>query len=64
LFLSFFGKFSSNDLPFSVGDTANSIISNTFAMKNKLVCVDDYKLSGTMDMRKIDNTAQALLRGR
>ncbi len=30
LFLSFFGKFSSNDLPMSFHDTANSILSNIY----------------------------------
>ncbi len=30
LFLSFFGKFSSSDLPMSFHDTANSILSNIY----------------------------------
>ena len=36
LFLSFFGKFSASDLPMSFHDTANSILSNIYYLKDVL----------------------------
>ncbi len=62
LFLSFFGNFSGTDLPFSFMDTPNAIISSAFALKDSLICVDDYKPSSKGDMSKMDNTAQQILR--
>lgn len=41
LFLSFFGKFSASDLPMSFHDTANSILSNVYYLKDVLTCIDD-----------------------
>ncbi len=38
LILSFFGKFTSTDLPMSFQDTANSITTNSFALKDVLTC--------------------------
>lgn len=62
LFLSFFGNFSGTDLPFSFMDTPNAIINSAFALKDNLICVDDYKPSLKGDMNKMDNTAQQILR--
>lgn len=39
---SFFGKFSSTDLPMSFRDTPNSITYNSFALKDVLACIDDF----------------------
>lgn len=62
LFLSFLGNFSGTDLPFSFMDTPNAIINSSFALKDSLICVDDYKPSLKGDMNKMDNTAQQILR--
>lgn len=62
LFLSFFGQFSGTELPLSFMDTANSIVSKAFAMKDFLICIDDYKPSSRSDSQRMDNTAQNLVR--
>lgn len=62
LFLSFFGNFSSNDLPLSFMDTPNAIINKAFEIKDCLLCIDDFMPSGASDMKSMNNTAQKLVR--
>lgn len=47
-FLSFFGKFSASDLPMSFHDTANSILSSVYYLKDVLTCIDDFHPSGML----------------
>ena len=62
LFLSFFGNFSSTDLPMSFRDTANSIIANAFTLKDVLTCIDDFYPSDNAEMKKLNATAQTVMR--
>ena len=62
LILSFFGKFTSNDLPMSFQDTANSITTNSFALKDVLTCIDDFYPSDNLEMKKLTATAQKIMR--
>ena len=62
LFLSFFGSFNSGNLPLSFRDTANSIIHNSFALKDVLTCIDDFHPSGRDDEKKLTATAQSIMR--
>jgi hypothetical protein len=43
-------------------DTANAIVSKSFAIKDSLLCIDDYKPSNRRDINRMDNTAQNLVR--
>ncbi len=62
LFLSFFGNFSGTELPMSFLDTANAIVNKAFAIKDSLICIDDYKPSSRSDVNIMDKTAQNLVR--
>ena len=62
LILSFFGKFTSTDLPMSFRDTANSIIANSFSLKDVLTCIDDFYPSDYAEMKKLNATAQTVMR--
>lgn len=62
LFLSFFGNFNSGNLPLSFRDTSNSIIHNSFALKDVLTCIDDFHPSGRDDEKKLTATAQSIMR--
>ncbi len=62
LILSFFGKFTSTDLPMSFRDTANSIIANSFSLKDVLTCIDDFYPSDNAEMKKLNATAQTVMR--
>ena len=62
LFLSFFGQFTSSDLPMSFRDTANSIIANAFTLKDVLTCIDDFYPSDNTEMKKLNATAQTVMR--
>lgn len=62
LFLSFFGMFGNGNLPMSFRDTANSIIHNTFALKDVLTCIDDFHPSGKDEEKKLNSTMQAIVR--
>lgn len=62
LFLSFFGEFTSSDLPMSFRDTANSIIANAFTLKDVLTCIDDFYPSDNAEMKKLNATAQTVMR--
>jgi len=58
LFLSFFGKFSASDLPMSFHDTANSILSNIYYLKDVLTCIDDFHPSGMFHEQEMKSIAQ------
>lgn len=62
LFLSFFGRFTSTDLPMSFRDTANSIIANAFTLKDVLTCIDDFYPADSIEAKKLNATAQTVLR--
>lgn len=62
LMLSFFGRFTSSELPLSFRDTANSILYNTFSLKDVLTVIDDLHPSGRMEEQKMSATAQAIMR--
>ena len=62
LILSFFGAFTSTDLPMSFQDTANSITANAFTLKDVLTCIDDFYPSDNAEMKKLNTTAQKVMR--
>ena len=62
LFLSFFGMFNAGYLPLSFRDTANSILHNAFALKDVLTCIDDFHPCGRDEEKKMNNTAQSIVR--
>ena len=61
--LSFFGGFSSTDMPMSFRDTANSIIENSNVLKDVLTCVDDYHPSTKGDEANMRSVMQVICRG-
>lgn len=62
LFLSFFGRFTASDLPMSFHDTANSILSNTYYLKDMLTCIDDFHPSGMFHEQEMKTIAQNISR--
>lgn len=62
LFLSFFGKFSASDLPMSFHDTANSILSSVYYLKDVLTCIDDFHPSGMLHEQEMKSIAQNISR--
>ena len=62
LFLSFFGRFTGAELPLSFQDTANSILQNTFTLKDVLTCIDDFHPAGRYEEQKLTDTAQKIMR--
>ncbi len=62
LMLSFFGKFTASELPLSFRDTANSILLNTFYLKDVLTVIDDLHPSSRQEEQKMNGTAQAIMR--
>lgn len=62
LFLSFFGKISASDLPMSFHDTANSILSNIYYLKDVLTCIDDFHPSGMFHEQEMKSIAQNISR--
>ena len=62
LFLSFFGKFTASDLPMSFHDTANSILSNIYYLKDVLTCIDDFHPSGHFQEKEMKDIAQNISR--
>lgn len=62
LILSFFGDFTNTDLPISFRDTANSIIEQTFILKDVLTVIDDYHPSTKSDEQLMNKTAQVIMR--
>ena len=62
LFLSFFGRFTSSDLPLSFHDTANSILSNIYHLKDVLTCIDDFHPAGRYQEKEMRCIAQNISR--
>ena len=62
LFLSFFGRFTASDLPMSFHDTANSILSNVYYLKDVLTCIDDFHPSGMFHEQEMRTIAQNISR--
>ena len=62
LFLSFFGKFTASDLPMSFHDTANSILANSYYLKDVLTCIDDFHPSGVFQEKDMKTIAQNISR--
>ena len=62
LFLSFFGRFTGAELPLSFRDTANSILQNSFTLKDVLTCIDDFHPAGRYEEQKLTDTAQKIMR--
>ena len=62
LILSFFGDFTNTDLPISFRDTANSIIAQSFILKDVLTVIDDYHPSTKLDELSMNKTAQVIMR--
>ena len=62
LMCSFFGSFTASTLPMSFHDTANSILSKIYYLKDVLTCVDDLHPNGMYGDIEMKNTAQNLSR--
>ena len=62
LFLSFFGRFTASDLPMSFHDTANSILSNIYHLKDVLTCIDDFHPAGIFQEKEMKTIAQNISR--
>lgn len=62
LALSHYGNFTNIDLPLSFRDTANSIISTTFLLKDVLTVIDDYHPSTKSEELTMKSTAQTIIR--
>lgn len=62
LFLSFFGRFTASELPMSFHDTANSILSNVYYLKDVLTCIDDFHPSGMFHEQEMKSIAQNISR--
>ncbi len=62
LFLSFFGRFTASDLPMSFHDTANSILANSYYLKDVLTCIDDFHPSGIFQEKEMKTIAQNISR--
>ncbi len=62
LFLSFFGRFTSSDLPLSFRDTANNIMHQTAILKDVLTCIDDFHPTSSKEGQQLTQTAQAIMR--
>ena len=62
LMCSFFGSFTASTLPMSFHDTANSILSNIYSLKDVLTCVDDLHPNGVYGDSEMKSTAQNLAR--
>ncbi len=63
LFLSHFGNFSNTELPLSFRDTENSIIEQSFLLKDTLTVIDDFHPSSKLDEMNMNKTAQTIMRG-
>lgn len=62
LFLSHFGDFTNTDLPLSFRDTENSIVEQTFLLKDTLTVIDDFHPSSRLDEMSMNKTAQTIMR--
>ena len=61
-FLTPLNEFLTTDLPMSFQDTANSITANAFTLKDVLTCIDDFYPSDNAEMKKLNTTAQKIMR--
>lgn len=62
LMLSFFGHFTAASLPMSFRDTANSIQSQAYMLKDVPVVIDDFHPCGYQEQQKMTATAQSITR--
>lgn len=62
LVLSYFGNFTGTDLPLSFGDTKNSILYHTFALKDVLTCIDDFHPSSRQEENRMTESVQGIMR--
>lgn len=62
LVLSLFGDFTNTDLPISFKDTGNSIIEQTFILKDVLTVIDDFHPSNKLDEQNLNKNAQTIMR--
>ena len=62
LTLSFFGKFTDQNLPMNFRDTANSIPHLAYALKDVLSCVDDYHPASRLERMNMQRTLQTIIR--
>ena len=62
LILSYFGNFTGTDLPLSFGDTKNSILYHTFALKDVLTCIDDFHPSSRQEENRMTESVQGIMR--
>ena len=62
LFLSFFGRFNSSDLPLSFRDTANSIMYNSFSLKDVLTCILNKALNSKKHTVSDNDSIRCLIR--
>ena len=62
LFLAFFGKFNGGNLPMTFLDTANAILYQSFLCKDVLTCVDDFKPSNSVDVTRMNDAVQRIIR--
>ena len=62
LYNSFFGNFEASYLPMSFHDTANSILANSYNLKDVITCIDDFHPSGAYKEQEMRETAQSISR--
>ena len=62
VFCSFYGNFTASDLPMSFHDTANSILSDIYYLKDVLTCIDDFHPSGIYKEQEMREIAQCISR--
>lgn len=62
LYLSHFGSFTNTTLPMSFRDTANSIVENSFSLKDVLTVIDDFHPSSKQEEMQMTSIAQILVR--
>lgn len=64
LILSFFGRFTSSNLPSSFKDTSNAIERKCYVLKDILTVIDDFHpVSNYRERQNIEQIAQSLTRG-
>jgi len=61
--LSYFGNFTGTELPLSFGDTKNSILYHTFALKDVLTCIDDFHPGSRQEETRMTESVQGIMRG-
>lgn len=62
LVMSYFGNFTGTDLPLSFGDTKNSILYHTFALKDVLTCIDDFHPGSRQEENRMTESVQGIMR--